>query len=93
MRLGGLSANISSLLAERHSQFTAITGVSLSDSALSSLREVSTDALDILLEKWRANLEAPPTWKSLIAVLKQMDMERLSQQIEEHLNSKCLASY
>lgn len=49
--------------------------------------EMST-AADVIDEWQRKNDECPPTWRSLFQVLKELDLERLSQQIKDYLGSE-----
>lgn len=44
---------------------------------------------DDTLDRWIESCN-PPTWKSLYDVLKELDLEELSEQIEEYLGSKWL---
>ena len=54
---------------------------------------VSSPNYYTIMTKWvESEGNSPPTWKSLHAVLRELHLEKLSQEIEEYLSCK-LCSY
>ncbi len=48
-----------------------------------------------VISQWtsgQCSRECPPTWKSLMDVLKKLELTNLGQQIEDHLNGKIIVA-
>ena len=42
-----------------------------------------------LIKEWKSErASCPPTWKSLLSVLKELDLKKLSQQIEDYFSGE-----
>ena len=46
-------------------------------------------SIEVIVGQWESgNSQHPPTWRSLLAVLRELDLTDLSQQIEDYMHSE-----
>ena len=74
---------VSSLAKIPTQQLLSTTGI--------SLKAVTEGAsIEVTVGQWESgNSQHPPTWRSLLAVLRKLDLTDLSQQIEDYMHGEC----
>ena len=77
----GAGIKIVASLAEIPTQLAAILGVSLMTG--------EEQQVEIVIEKWESGQsQHPRTWRSLLNILKELDLEDLSQEIEDYMHGE-----
>ena len=74
-------------LSKVHTSLMSIIGVDV------QFNHTFTDERKVekVIDKWTSGNykpECPPTWQSLIKVLRKLDLANLGKQVEDHLNGK-----
>ena len=94
--LSGLAGTeIVASLAEVHAKIMLAAGISLSNQQKRKLlakRETQkNECLEIVIGQWGiGNSNCPPTWRSLLDILKQLNLQNLCQKIEDLLGELSL---
>ena len=93
-RLELVGINVVTSLAKVYTQVMRTAGLTMYESLRESLSGCKTDikCLEVIVKEWVefGNAYFPPTWRSLLNMLRQLNMESLSQQIEECFHGKQL---
>ena len=71
---------VSSLVQIPIQQLLSTTGIPLTENA----------SIEVIVGQWESgNSQHLPTWRSLLAVLRELDLTELSQQIEDYMHGEC----
>ena len=81
----GAGIKVVSSLACVPSQLISIVGIELQDHAILS----KSSCVEVIVGQWKSGGgKLLPTWKSLLDVLKELDLEDLSQAIEDYMHGE-----
>ena len=82
----GAGIKVLSSLAKIPAQLASLAGVTLHDQAGTSNKKACVEAV---IEQWKSvGGKHPPTWKSLLDILKELDLEDLNQAVEDYLHGE-----
>ena len=86
-RLEWAGINVVTTLAEMYSEVMVAAEITLDEHLQQRLAcsETSTERFDIVIGQWISH--SLPTWKSLLDVLKELNLSTLCLQIEEYFNT------
>ena len=86
-RLEAMGINVVSPLAEVNPEMISVAGISLDMPSQEGMSK--TSCLELVIEKWENGFShLPPTWRSLMRVLKELHLNDMNQQIEDCLLGK-----
>ena len=90
-RLEAANIPVVTVLKQTHTQLVAAAGIILTNHLKEKLADEDNkdEYLDIVIDQWQSGRsQLPPTWRSLYEVLRKINLDYLSQQIEEFFNSE-----
>lgn len=93
-RLEGLAKiDIVSSLTENHKQLVSAARIILDAKTEEKLLNITEPNIyfEVIIDQWIAGMaKEPPTWSSLLQVLRQLDMEDVSIDIEDFMYGECI---
>ena len=72
-------------------QLVSVAGVHLNENGKRALTRARTKgaSLEIIVSQWESgSSQRPPTWQSLLAILQELDLKELSQEIEDYMHGE-----
>ena len=89
-RLEGVGIQVVTSLAKVNTELTKAAGINLSWTDLRQLLSDPVKSVEIVISQWKSpgKSRLPPTWTSLFDVLKKLELNELSVQIEDYLSGE-----
>ena len=89
-RLEGVGIQVVTSLAKVHTELIKAVGITLDETVRRQLASDRAKAVEIVISQWESPGKSrhPPTWTSLFNVLKKLEMNELSVQIEDYLTGE-----